>query len=103
MFGGHREAQSRSAQRHEVSTRQQIYAWRHEHEKKGFLVPDGGALFLPFEFRRMAFPRIAGHAHHKRPDGQSNCACATVASLALRQQHGPRLALTQLIRACGNA
>ena len=34
------------AQRHEV-TRQQIYAWRHEHKRKGLWSPDAGALFLP--------------------------------------------------------
>ena len=36
------------AQRYE-STRQQIYAWRHELKKKGLWSPDVGALFLPVD------------------------------------------------------
>lgn len=42
-IGGATETQV--AQRHEV-TRQQIYAWRHDLNKKGLWSPDAGALFV---------------------------------------------------------
>ncbi|MGR3607125.1 transposase [Sulfitobacter sp.] len=55
-IGGATETQV--AQRHEV-TRQQIYAWRHDLNKKGLWSPDAGALFLPLDMRVTAGGPVA--------------------------------------------
>ena len=54
------------AQRHEV-TRQQIYAWRHELEKKGLWSPDAGARFFPLDMPVTAGIPVAQAPVAERP------------------------------------
>lgn len=57
------------AQRHDVS-RQQIYAWRHELQKKGLLSACPEALFLPVELERpleLAVPTTVTTSEAPRP------------------------------------
>lgn len=87
------------AQRHDV-TRQQIYSWRHELEKKGLLAAVPGALFLPVGLDRrveLAVPAVMANTE-ARHSGQIELQLANGRCL----RFDPALdttTLTQLIRA----
>src|SRR3546814_18449301 len=66
------------ARRHEI-TRQQIYTWRHDLKKRGFLPAKGEPVFLPVG---MPAGRGAGLSYHPKP--------GTTYQVELRLNHAAR-------------